>query len=51
MCYRLPAQARSNIVQVYTKAQARVPVDALVANFSANESSLADVPEAQIEDN
>ena len=36
---------------VFTKAQARVLVDALVANFSANESSLADVPAAQSEDN
>ena len=36
---------------VYTKAQARVQVETLVANFRANEPSLADVPEAQIEDN
>ena len=36
---------------VYTKTQARVQVEALVANFRANESSLADVPEAQIENN
>ena len=36
---------------LYTKDQARVQVEALVANFRANEASLADVPEAQIEDN
>lgn len=35
----------------YTKDQARAQVEALVANFRANEASLADVPEAQIEDN
>ena len=35
----------------YTKEQARAQVEALVANFRANEASLADVPEAQIEDN
>ena len=36
---------------VFTKAQARVQVEALVSNFRANESSLADVPAAQSEDN
>ena len=35
----------------YTKEQARAQVEDLVANFRANEASLADVPEAQIEDN
>ena len=35
----------------YTKDQARAQVEALVANFRTNEASLADVPEAQIEDN
>lgn len=34
----------------YTKQQARAEVANLVANFRANEPSLADVPEAQIED-
>ena len=36
---------------VYTKAEARIQVEALVANNRANEFSLADVPEAQSEDN
>ena len=35
----------------YTKDQARAQVEGLVTNFRANEASLADVPEAQIEDN
>jgi len=35
----------------YTKEQARAEIVNLVANFRANEPSLADVPEAQIEDN
>ena len=34
----------------YKKDQARAQVEALVANFRTNEASLADVPEAQIED-
>jgi hypothetical protein len=34
----------------YTKDQARTEIANLVANFRANEPSLADVPEAQIED-
>jgi len=35
----------------YTKDQARTEIADLVANFRANERSLADVPEAQIEGN
>ncbi|HLE62117.1 MAG TPA: DNA methyltransferase [Pyrinomonadaceae bacterium] len=35
----------------YTKEQARLEIANLVANFRANEPNLADVPEAQIEDN
>jgi hypothetical protein len=35
----------------YTKEQARVEIADLVAHFRANELSLADVPEAQIEGN
>ncbi|MCJ7529689.1 MAG: DNA recombination protein RmuC [Anaerolineales bacterium] len=35
----------------YTKEQARTEITKLVANFRANEPSLANVPEAQIEEN
>ena len=38
-------------VQAIPGGSKRVQVEALVANFRANESSLADVPEAQSEDN
>jgi len=35
----------------YTREQDRTEITKLVANFRANEPSLANVPEAQIEDN